>query len=140
MGYSTEFEGELKFTSELTVSQLLRLNCFFNEDCRDHKDWLGSDGLYYVDLELIDDFSGLKWNGAEKTYEMVKIVNMVILNMREIWPEFGLKGAMLAQGDDVEDKWRLVIGDDGMAVAEDVPLSGVNVECPHCLGRFEYEG
>ncbi len=66
MGYSTDFKGELKFNYELKASELNDVKKFFSEDCRDHDEWLNSTGLYYVDLEFTEDFSGIKWNGAEK--------------------------------------------------------------------------
>lgn len=39
MGYSTEFKGELKFTTELTASQLAEVKKFLSEDCRSHSEW-----------------------------------------------------------------------------------------------------
>ena len=140
MGYSTQFEGELKFTTELTATQLGKVNSFFGEDCRDHPEWVGAEGLYGVDLELLKDFSGLRWNGAEKTCGLVQVINMIVMNMREQWPNFGLKGKMLAQGDEVGDLWELVIGDDGLAYKRKVAINGSIIECPHCCSEFLYRG
>lgn len=39
MGYTTEFEGVLKFKHELSVSQLKRLGEMLGEDSRDHPEW-----------------------------------------------------------------------------------------------------
>jgi len=140
MGYSTDFKGELKFKTELSATQLGVVNSFCGEDCRDHKDWIGSDGLYYVDLELLNDFSGLKWNGAEKTYGMVDLVNMLIMNMRVQWPDFGFTGKLLAQGEDIDDRWELIISEDGMARRSEVAATGTKIKCPNCECDFYYEG
>jgi hypothetical protein len=138
MGYSTEFKGELKFKKELTASQLGKVSSFLGEDCRDH-DWLASKGLYYVDLELLPDFSGLKWSETEKTYGMVDLINMIIVNMSEDYPDFGFTGKMLAQGEDIDDRWELLIGDDGRAYRKDVVISGTKIMCPHCEQDFYIE-
>ena len=134
MGYSTDFEGELKFTEELKASQIAKVQSFLDEDCRDHPEW-GNEDLYYVDLEFLPDYSGLKWNGAEKTYGMVEIVNMIIRNMRTEMPSFGLEGKLLAQGEDVDDRWELVF-ENGIAVKKDLPQNGQKVVCPHCEQHF----
>jgi len=136
MGYSTSFSGELRFATDPTASQLAKLNTMFGEDCRDHPEWDAS-GLYYIDLELTPDFLGIKWNGAEKTYGMDKCVNVITKEMRKEWPEFAFVGGMLAQGEDIEDRWTLSIGDDGMAFASKLAITGKVVTCPHCEQRFE---
>jgi len=135
MGYSTDFNGELKFTKELSASQLARVQSFLGEDCRDHPEWGQSLKLYYVDLELLSDFTGLRWNGAEKTHGMVEVVNLIITNMRKDMPEFGIKGKLLAQGEDLDDRWELII-QDGMAVKKDLPQTGDKIFCPHCEQHF----
>lgn len=135
MGYTTSFEGELRFASEPTASQLAALSAMLGEDCRDHPEW-EAPGLYYIDLELTKDFCGLRWNDAEKTYDMDKLVNVVIRQMRKQWPDFGLTGALMAQGEDVGDIWALRIGDDGFAIKCDVPKAGESVKCPHCGESF----
>lgn len=139
MGYSTEFKGELKFNRDLTGSQLARVKQFFEEDCRDHPEW-GNDKLYYVDLEFNDDYSGVRWNGAEKTYGMPDVVNMITRIMRQEYPDFKFKGKLLAQGEDIEDRWELVISDQGLAERRDIVVSGDKVTCPHCGEEFIYEG
>jgi len=91
-----------------------------------------------MNIKLTDDFTGVEWNGAEKTYSMEKLVNVLICEMRKQWPDFGLTGSMAAQGEGVEDRWTLEIGDDGFARRVDLPLTGTIVTCPHCKARFEH--
>jgi hypothetical protein len=138
MGYSTRFDGELKFTADPSAKALAKLNQMFGEDCRDHPEWNAHD-LYYVDLELTEDFSGLKWNGAEKTYDLDKLVNVVIREMRKDFPDFGLSGSLLAQGEEAEDRWALVIGEDGWASKQTIATTGQRVKCPNCEHKFLLE-
>lgn len=137
MGYSTEFKGELMFKNELSASELSEVKKFLGEDCRDHPEW-GNKKSSYVDLEFLDDFSGLKWNGAEKTYGMVEVVNMIINIMRDRFKRqgFGFVGTLQAQGEDMDDRWALVINSDGTAERKDITLSGNKITCPHCEQDF----
>jgi hypothetical protein len=114
MGYTTKFTGTLYFTEPITIDQLNYLETIFNEDCRDHPEW-EAPGLYYIDLDFNGEENGLIWNGAEKTYFMDKLVNVVIRLMRKHWPAFGLIGTMTAQGEDVNDRWKLIIDENGFA-------------------------
>jgi len=50
MGYSTTFKGELKFTTDLTGRQLVKVKSFLGQDCREHPEW-GDLGMKYLDLE-----------------------------------------------------------------------------------------
>lgn len=143
MGYSTDFVGELKFKNELTASQLAKVKSFLGEDWRDHPEWVCPTPkayVNYIDLELLDDFSGIKWNGAEKTSGMVESVNLIVSETQKLWPDFGLIGKLAAQGEEVTDRWELFIGEDGLAYRRDIPLVGQKVRCPHCDEEFILEG
>jgi hypothetical protein len=134
MGYTTDFQGELKFASELTVSDLRRLNEILGEDIRKHPEWeLDDEDFYYVDFELLKDYSGLKHSGAEKSYNAQDQVNAIITLMKLAKPDFGLEGALSAQGEEIGDVWTLQIVD-GKAVKIDAPKLTDIYECP-CCGR-----
>lgn len=142
MDYSTEFEGKLLFKKELVASQLAYLQTILGEDCREYPEWNEPD-LSYIDLKLTPDFDGILWSDDDRLYvdyypedKTVECVNLVIRLMRERWPDFGLEGRLVAKGEDVDDRWNLVIGKDGFAKKVDVPLPGEPIECPHCGGRF----
>lgn len=137
MGYSTDFLGELKFTTDLTTKQLGEVKAFLGEDCRDHPEW-GRTDLSYIDLELLDDFSGLKWDGAEKTYDLPDKINIIIEEMRKKYPEFGLEGKLLAQGEDFNDRWSLIM-ENGIAVKRDIVIKGKKIQCPNCEEWFIVE-
>lgn len=135
MGYNTQFTGELKFKKPLNSVQLGALSKILGEDCRDHPEW-GEQGLSYIDLEITRDFSGIKWDGSEKTYDLEEKVNLVIKLMQEDYPDFELEGALLAQGEDIVDIWKLVINEEGKAEKKIIPIDGETVKCPHCKKSF----
>lgn len=131
MGYNTDFEGELKFTYELKSSELA-----------DVKNRLGEhspiEGYGCLDLEFTDNFDGLRWSGAEKTYDLEKHISWLIRHMREKHKDFGLTGELLAQGEDYEDRWILkIVG--GLAVKIDQPRIGEKILCPRCEEHFTLE-
>lgn len=143
MGYSTEFTGQLKFTRELNSSELAYLNEFFDENPDDHQEWLKPDinEYGYIDFKLIKDFSGIQHNGAEKSRNQVEAVNLIIANMKAKYPDFGLTGQILAQGEDYEDRWILKINDEtGYAEELSNPIVGQKICCPHCERSFILEG
>ncbi len=139
MGYSTDYDGVLKFKKELTSRALGKLNTILGEDCRDHPEW-DCGGLTYIDLELTKDFSGIQWNGSEKSYEMVEKVNFVIELMRKDFPDFALEGQFHCNGEDSSDVWELIMEDNGITAFEkEMVFTSPQVRCPHCDEVFHVE-
>jgi len=149
MGYNTEFRGTLKFSRDLTGPELARLKSMLGEDCRDHPEWEVSfekvpahdtesrySGLSHMDIELTDDFDGIKWNGSEKTYDLVDKINLITAFMREAVSDFRLTGFLEARGEEFDDSWKLVIDECGWATREKVEPPQNAVTCPHCTHRF----
>lgn len=134
MGYTTKFEGELLFTKELIESQLAKLKTFLDKDCREHPEW-ESEHLTYIDLELNDTFSGLKWTGAEKTYDLTEKVNLVIKEMQKDYPDFGLEGELIADGEGIDDRWVLKV-ENNKATKQKIVVLGTKIVCPHCGEEF----
>ena len=146
MGYTTNFENELKIYPKLNNEDLGYLNQFLGEDMRDHEgevvwksQWAEKADFNYIDLELTKDFQGLKWNQAEKSYGMVEQVNFIIDVMKKHIPEFSLSGVLEAQGEEHDDRWTLVIGKDGYAKKVDYVWKTEKITCPHCDGDFRLE-
>jgi hypothetical protein len=136
MGYSTQYKGSLKFHRDLTGSELAMVGDVFGKDCRDHPDW-PDDGypyLSYVDLKFTDRFDGIEWDGSEKSSPLNHVVNVITEVIRRKMPDFTLTGEMAAQGEDVDDRWTLVMRD-GRAERVDCKPSGAAVMCPHCDGK-----
>ncbi len=124
-------------TIEYRASEIAKLNNMFGEDCREHPEWNEPD-LSYIDVEFNDDFSGIKHDGAEKTYFFDKIINLIIREMKNDFPDFMLEGELLCQGEDIDDRWLLKIIE-GKAVVENIIIDGEKVTCPHCGGHFILE-
>lgn len=62
------------------------------------------------------------------------IANFLIDKMKEKYPEFGLTGKLIAQGEDIDDRWELVI-ENGRAVKKETRPIGAAIICPHCDGK-----
>jgi len=58
---------------------------------RKHSDWVNNFNGTYIDYCLLEDFSGIEWNGSEKSYDMVDKLNFVLDEMRKEYPEFSLE-------------------------------------------------
>lgn len=139
MGYTTTFDGILKFKNEVTTSALGKLKTILGEDAREHGEW-GATHLSYIDFEVSEDFSGLQWDGSEKSYDMVDKLNLVIKLMREDHPNFALEGQLLASGEDPSDVWHLVVNDAGTeAYMKEVVFASPKIRCPHCDEVFHIE-
>ncbi len=84
------------------------------------------------------DGSGLTWNGAEKTADLNQVVEFVLDVMHAKYPDFGLTGKILAQGEDINDRWQLYL-EDGAVKTRDLAIEGKEIECPHCHKMFIYD-
>ncbi len=141
MGYTTQFEGVLKFEKPLTIEQLKALNEVLGEDTRDGKlaqFQLPNEKYSYLQYEVTRDMEGLKWDGNEKFYHAENALNLILRYMRNQWPDFNMIGKLLAQGEEVGDVWELRM-DNGKAIKVDTPPSGQKITCPECDHTF-YHG
>jgi len=136
MGYDTQSDGILKFKNELTIPQLTKIRTFLGEDCREHPEW-GKTNLTYIDLELSKDYSGLKWDGSEKTYDLKDKINLIITEMKKSFPDFELEGHLLAQGDSIEDRYYISI-ENGLAIESDLlyRITNLNEKCKYTEEEF----
>ena len=136
MGYTTQFEGSLKFKNELSLPMLKKLNeIIINQD----NSFPG-----YINFEIEKDFSGIIHNNDEKSYEVVEQVNHIIGMMKIDFPEFELAGELLAQGEEIGDIWRLVI-ENGKAIEKAISLDQssfqpLNIVNPESLNMGEVFG
>lgn len=125
MGYSTDFNGELTFKEKITEEAEQKLLTILGEDIREHADWLEllPTQMTWIDLELTDDGHGLRWNGSEKTYDLPEKVNYVIDLMAKFGFPISLEGEMLAQGEDMNDRWMLVMEDGRASMQDFIPYT-----------------
>lgn len=139
MGYTTTFKGQLEFNRELKASEIKKLKEAFEFDPR-HGDHTQSSpyAFYYIDLELNENMDAIRWNGAEKSYGMTQQVGYVIGEITQLSPDLKLSGKMLAQGEDIDDRWELIVKDNKVTRKE-LKVIGKRIECPHCGSEFILE-
>lgn len=136
MGYSTKFQGVLFFDKDTPIGAIRILKELYAEDSRDHPEWGTFKDYFWIDLEVTKELDGLKWDGSEKSMIDENVVNFILKKVREEYPDFKLFGELQAQGEEIDDRWRLVIGEDGWAHKAKDPHEGKKVTCPHCNEDF----
>lgn len=134
MGYTTTFEGVLKFRDGMTVDELRALKKYLDAETSGHPEW-GLSQTNYIGLELTSDMGGLKWGGGEKQRGMAEAVQFIIEDMRKTFPDFTLTGTFECQGEDFEDRWDLVAEGDTARVVN-YRMVGEPVDCPECGYTF----
>lgn len=140
MGYSTKFEGTIGIEG-LDINGLRKISALIEDNAPEDsfpalvKKYGGkyrAGRFYYLDVELTGSLDGIKWNGSEKTGDMVAILNLIQeacgLTYRE-----GDK--MTAQGEEWDDRYEVVIVG-GVAVKRELPI-GKAATCPRCDHQFE---
>jgi hypothetical protein len=113
MGYNTTFNGVLKFSRLLTseeedyLEETIEWGWVDITDC----DFPKTPGTNSIRMELMGtgDGMGLEWNGSEKTYDMVDMINYVIWRMRSKFPDLDFSGNILAQGEWIKDRYEIVV-------------------------------
>jgi hypothetical protein len=109
MGYTTTFEGRMRLSPTLTVAQKHDLNSF----CEDRHG-----GNTQVDpgfpgfwCDWMTDGEYLQWNGNEKSYDMAAWLEELISRYFRPWG-VTVSGKILAQGEDLSDRWTMEVGAD----------------------------
>jgi hypothetical protein len=77
MGYTTSFNGRLKFNRELTVSELRYYEKFIEDGFDDSQKLIGDYGGY-CQWEITKDGKGLEWDGGEKFYGYIAWLKFVL--------------------------------------------------------------
>jgi len=138
MGYTTDFDGSVKFDRVLTVTEL--------RDLEELADYLTQDDAYskynkehpdsYNQWEPLKDGTGLCWNGGEKFYNYTEWLQWLIDNY--LLPRnIHASGIIRYQGEEIGDVGRLEVEGDKVTVVE-LDATGV-VECPSCGHKFKQE-
>lgn len=132
MGYSTSFEGEILITPELMASHIKHIEQTIDRLEDDNsKD-------YHPDYEFNKDYTGLIWNGAEKSRGMDEAIKDIIAATTNLYPEIKFNGQLKAQGEEYDDRWILRVVDN-LVDTEDLILTGKEVICPECKYKFRLE-
>lgn len=136
MGYTTQFDGELKFTKLLSPEKLCQIDhliCNLREDHIVYKN-----KSFYFQLELSESKTGVVWDGGEKCYYMELAVEYFLKELKKIDPDLSLSGDFLAQGEEAQDRWYLVVEKDEVNIRE-VMRTGTIQKCPCCQHEFIVE-
>lgn len=138
MGYTTDFMGEIKIKPELTVKQLVFIKSMFGDmreynpiDAKKHE-------LTHFDFEFNEDMNSIRWNGAEKFYDAVEKMQYVIDKTTKKFPKIKFEGILFAQGEELEDRWKLIVKDNKAKKVE-ITVKGKKVTCPNCEEDFILE-
>ena len=136
MGYSTEFRGTIRIEN-MNLDIARKLKPFMGADKRDLRGHLSPKEqedlpFYHFDIELSDDMGGLKWNGSEKTYGMAEMLNFLADKLGFVFKDGDY---LLAQGEDFDDRYQLVVMNGKVAKAA-VAEIGKPIVCPHCESKF----
>ena len=126
MGYTTQFEGVLRFTEIPSFGSLQKLKTMLGESVPNHS---------YCQFELTTDLLGIEWDGGEKFYDATEAAQWLIDEMRKEFPNFGLKGELFAQGEEWGDVWILRCNGDTCERVK-IELKGTKVKCPQCRHEF----
>ena len=112
MGYTTQYSGRLKISTEMTIPLLKKLRKVLAT--RDARELSPYRHLSYIPVVLAEDMDHLI-ACEEDNQPMVEAINFIITQMREEFPDFALIGQLQARGEERDDNWTLVIGEDGLA-------------------------
>ena len=133
MGYDTRFKGAITIEPPCDLELYNRVNdyCRDEDKVRDGKnvpDYGWCDWLVSKDGKAIGHYEE-----TEKSYEMEAWLRVLV---RDFFAPAGrvLNGSMLAQGEDMEDRWCLNVKDNEVTRTDAKP-DGV-VVCPECQHRF----
>jgi hypothetical protein len=136
MGYTTEFQGEIKITPELTASQII----FIESMHGDMREWNPEDAtrldFTWFDWELNEARDGLHWDGTEKFYDADEKMKYLIDRCVEKYPQLKFNGVIQAQGEDFDDRWQLIVKNNKVSRKE-VKITGDIIECPNCGHKWE---
>lgn len=135
MGYTTRFDGRIKFDRPLTVPEFRRLEkmCDYSAQddgfLREFTDTPDTIPTSYLQWQPTEDGEGLEWNGAEKFYDYVHWLRWLIKHFFKPH-SIVLSGALTYQGEEIGDVGRIEVRDN---VVRQIKLEAVSLDkCPNC--------
>jgi hypothetical protein len=138
MGYTTQFQGKVKITPELTAPQIRFIKGFYGDMREWNPDEHKRTGLMWFQWELNDNLDALQWDENEKFYDADKCMEYIIEKTTEKYPELNFNGIIQAQGEEFDDRWQLIVKNNKVT-RKDVKIVGQKITCPHCEEDFILE-
>lgn len=113
MGYTTEFEGQLKLSRVLDLKEYKEMEEISSKDWRDDPTKPG----YYCQWVVTEDGKYLEWDGNEKFYDYVEWLEWLIKNFFE--PKgIILNGSLEWDGEEKGDVGKITVKDNVVTVKE----------------------
>ena len=109
MGYYTTYKGELKFNRELTAKDIAILNGYLGRKL----------GQLTIDLEFNDDYTALRHDGFEKTYDMADAINALMTRINMVIPGLQLEGELLVHIEEYGEHFTIRMID---GIAQETPF------------------
>ena len=124
MGYSTDFEGAMTLTPELTKEQVAIINEFCDERHGGPTMPFPNMPGFWCNWET--NGTKLYWNQSEKSYDMAEWLELLIEKFFEPW-KIQVTGKMLAQGERRDDRWTMEVGEDQQIVVNHLQLENLGI-------------
>lgn len=141
MGYNTDYTGVIGFSRELKGSEITHLEPYLHSQYDRREDPNNTDNVgdfNWIDLEFSGDFMGLEYNGSEKSRNMEGQLQFAINRLVEKAPDVMCNGEMLAQGEEHDDRYKIIVTNNKVTVKK-IVLKGKKVVCPNCNEEFILE-
>lgn len=105
MGYTTKFHGQIKVDPPLGPAACAMLREFSQtRHCEIGQEWPSM----YCQWVPTTNGDAIEWNGGEKFYGSLEWMRYLIENFLQ---SYTLNGEIIAQGEDMMDRWLLVVKD-----------------------------
>ncbi len=133
MGYSTDYQGQIRINN-LDLERVRILNLYLGKDKRDLnllKEDFEALPFYFFNVELNVGMTALQWDGSEKTYGMLEMLNFL---REKATLEFGEGDNMVCQGEEGPDRYLLVV--ENNEIVKKTELVGRSASCPKCSHQF----
>ena len=139
MGYTTDFEGRLLLSRDLTVKELAEFNKLtdYEEDSYRAIDPKYDERKLSSYMQWETDGMSLYWNDGEKFYDYVEWLKWII----EVFftpLDVKLNGAINWQGEEIGDVGRIEVKN-SVVTSRELKIEDL-VECPHCGEGFKLNG
>lgn len=111
MWYSTSYTWELLFNENISIQEIREVQKYLWENINSHPEWWYKWKwyLWFIDLCINDTMTWLEWRVSEKSSLMQDKVNFLIKKIREKFPHFTLSWGFLCQGENLLDRYRLMM-------------------------------
>ena len=109
MGYNTEFIGSLHFNKPLSLKEKEHFDTFKNDMNNKNSSKYTKEDICFFEFDISNDNSYIYWDNTEKPYDISAKLKLFIKFMLENNSDFELNGELLAQGENIEDRYKIIV-------------------------------